>query len=187
MKILPDHTPRASLDLISAIGENMMGAALPAVYVVGVRGYYRDSMGKVGENDRALYDDALFIVGPHAFGAFNANTDPSAYKYGIATLVPGVHWYHPGNHGISKPGGGYPAFRPATPDEALPVMRDGKAGKSDGIAINIHKGGYTTTSSAGCQTIHPDQWDEFHAMLTKALHDAGAKKFPYILIEGPIL
>ena len=44
-----------------------------------------------------------------------------------------------------------------------------------------------TTSSAGCQTIHPDQGDRFHAMLTKALNAAGVTKFPYILIEGPIL
>lgn len=187
MKMIPDNPPRASLDLISSIAEKQMGAALPSVYVVGVRGYYRDTMGQVGKNDRSLYDDALFIVGPHSFGSFNANTDPSVYKSGIATLIPGVHWYRPGNHGISRPGGGYPAFRPATKDEALPVQRDGKAGTSDGIAINIHKGGYTTTSSAGCQTIHPDQWDAFHAMLTKSLHDAGEKKFPYILIEGPIL
>jgi lysozyme len=186
MKLLPDHPPRAGLQLIEKHAQRALGTALPAVHVVGVRGYYRDTMGKPGENDRALYDDALFIVGPGFFGGFNANTDPSRFKSGIATLVPGVHWYRPGNHGISKPGGGYPAFRPATPGEALPVMRDGQAGKSDGIAINIHKGGYSTTSSAGCQTIHPDQWDRFHAMLTKALKAAGVTKFPYILLEGPL-
>lgn len=188
MKILPDSPPRAGLDLIARLAAKAMGAAaLPPVYLVGVRGYYRDSMGKPGANDRALYDDALFIVSPDSFGGFNANTDPSAYQFGIASLIPGVHWYRPGNHGISRPGGGYPAFRPATPNEDLPVMRDGKAGKSDGIAINIHKGGYSSTSSAGCQTVHPDQWDQFHATLTQALKAAGAKKFPYLLIEGPIL
>ena len=182
----PRSRPKAGIGLILAIAEKAMGPALPSVFVVGVRGYYRDTMGKAGENDRNLYDDALFIVAGDRFASFNANTDPSKYTQGIATLIPGVHWYRPGNHGISRPGGGYPAFRPATPDEALPVMRDGHAGKSDGIAINIHRGGYRTTSSAGCQTIHPDQWDEFHAMLTKALANAGVKKFPYILIEGPI-
>jgi len=186
MRILPSKPPQATYSKIVDIAESIMGNATPSVFVVGVRGYYRDTMGKVGVNDRALYDDALFIVSPDSFGAFNANTDPSAYRYGIASLIPGVHWYRPGNHGISRRGGGYPAFRPATPDEALPVMRDGKAGKSDGIAINIHRGGFTTTSSAGCQTIHPDQWDKFHSMLTTALKKAGLKKFPYLLIEGPI-
>ena len=186
MRILPDQRPKAGFCQIVDLAEKVMGATLPEVFVLGVRGYYRDTMGKVGVGDRNLYDDALFIVSPDSFGGYNGNTDPSAFKYGIATLIPGVHWYRPGNHGISRPGGGYPAFRPATPGEALPVMRDGKAGKSDGIAINIHRGGYTSTSSAGCQTIHPDQWDAFHAMLTKALAASGAKKFPYILITGPI-
>lgn len=186
MKISPPHRPLAGLELIETIAESIVGPGIPPVYVVGVRGYYRDTMGKVGENDRAIYDDAMFIVSPDSFQSFNANTDPSQFKAGIATLVPGVHWYRPGNHGISRPGGGYPAFRPATPGEALPVMRDGKAGKSDGIAINIHRGGYTTTSSAGCQTIHPEQWDEFHAMLSAALKKAGMQKFPYILTTGPI-
>jgi lysozyme len=187
MKILPASRPKAGFCQIVDLAEGVMGNALPEVFVVGVRGYYLDTMGAAGSNDRNLYDDALFVVSGDCFGGFNANTDPSAFKYGIASLIAGVHWYRPGNHGISRPGGGYPAFRPATPDEALPVMRDGKAGKSDGIAINIHRGGYTTTSSAGCQTIHPEQWDEFHAMLTKALTQARAKKFPYILITGPII
>lgn len=186
MSITPSGRPKARFDLVLSFAQKAMGAALPGVFVVGVRGYYRDTMGKTGANDRNLYDDAIFVVAGDLFASFNANTDPSKYSQGIATLVPGVHWYRPGNHGISRPGGGYPAFRPATPDEALPVMRDGKAGKSDGIAINIHRGGYKTTSSAGCQTIHPDQWDGFHALITKALAKAGVKKFPYILIEGPI-
>jgi lysozyme len=189
MSMTPNSRPQASLSKIEAIMRSAfsLGTPLPDVCVVGVRGYYEDSMGKPGENDRGIYDDAIFLVTKDRFASFNGNTDPSRFKHGIATLIPGVHWYHPGNHGISKPGGGYPAFRPATPDEALPVMRDGHAGKSDGIAINIHKGGYSTTSSAGCQTIHPDQWDEFHSMLTRALNVAGVRKFPYILIEGPIL
>jgi lysozyme len=143
-------------------------------------------MGKPDQNDRGIYDDALFIIGPRTFESFNANTDPSIWRPGIATLVPGVHWYKPGNHGISKPGGGYPAFRPATPDEALPVYRDGQARKSEGIAINIHRGGYTTTSSAGCQTIHPDQWDHFHRTLTLALVTSKQKRFPYILTDQAI-
>lgn len=159
---------------------------LPAVYVVGVRAYYRDSMGGPG-NQRSIYDDALFIVAPDIFAAFNGNTDPSAYRKGIATLCLGVHWYKPGNHGISRPGGGYPAFRPATPNEELPVQRDGVKVPWPGVAINIHRGGANSTSSEGCQTIPPGQWDDFHRMLTAALKKAGQKKFPYILVEGPLV
>ncbi len=163
--------------------------AVPEVFVVGVRGYYRDTMGEPGRNDRGIYDDAIFVVGPETFAAFNANTDPSAFRSGVASLLPGVHWYRPGNHGITRPGGGYPAFRPATKDEALPVRRDGDPdvpSTRPGIAINIHRGGRTGTSSLGCQTIPPSQWDAFHALLTLQLRKTGLKMFPYILIEGPI-
>lgn len=127
-----------------------------------------------------------FIVSPTIFAAFNANTDPSAFRKSIATLLPGVHPYRPGNHGISRPGGGYPAFRPATPNEALPVRRDGETtipSARPGIAINIHRGSRTTTSSEGCQTIPPAQWPHFHATLTAELKRHALKSFPYILLD----
>jgi lysozyme len=114
------------------------------VALVGIRGYYADSMGVKGKNDRNLYDDAIILLSPSCHATFNANTDPSIFKKGIASLLPGVHRYKKGKHGISKPGGGYPALRPATPNETLPVFRDSE-GESLGIAINIHKGGYNTT------------------------------------------
>ena len=122
--MIPNSRPKATRALIERLAKKA-AKELPAVYLVGVRGYYRDTMGKVGTNDRGIYDDALFIVGPETFTAFNANTDPSAFRKNVATLVPGVHPYRPGNHGISRPGGGYPAFRPATKNEELPVTRDG--------------------------------------------------------------
>jgi lysozyme len=160
----------------------------PEFYVLGVRGYYRDTMGKAGVNDRGIYDDAMFVVGPETFVAFNANTDPSMFRKGVASLIPGWYPFRPGNHGISRPGGGYPAFRPATKGEALPVIRDGEDGRSkrDGVAINIHKGGYNTTSSEGCQTIYPPEWPAFHALVHMELKRAGLKRFWYGLLDGPI-
>lgn len=151
------------------------------VYLVGIRGYYLNSMGKPGENDRGIYDDAIILVGPNLYETFNGNTDPSRYKAGIATLIPGLHYYRKGRHGISK-GSGYPAFRPDTADESLPVTRDGQEGIKKGIAINIHKGGYNTTSSEGCQTIHPDQWQKFITKAYKAMDLEGQRRIPYILI-----
>jgi len=183
--MIPASSPRATRALIERLAKKA-AKELPAVYLVGVRGYYRDTMGKTGTNDRGIYDDALFIVGPETFATFNGNTDPSAWRKGIATLVPGVHPYRPANHGISRPGGGYPAFRPATKNEELPVTRDGVVNPRPGVAINIHRGSRTTTSSEGCQTVPPAQWDAFHALLTKELKAAGQKTFPYILLEGPI-
>ncbi len=163
---------------------------VPEVIVVGVRGYYRDTMGAPGKNDRGIYDDAIFVIGPDTYASFNANTDPSAWRSGVASLLPGVHRYRPGNHGITRPGGGYPAFRPATKGEALPVRRDGESAvpsSRPGIAINIHRGGYNTTSSEGCQTIHPSQWDAFHSLVTMQLKRTGTTRFPYVLVDGPIV
>lgn len=159
----------------------------PEFFVGGVRGYYRDTMGEPGRNDRGLYDDAMFVVGPEVLVTFSANTDPSAFRKGVASLIPGWYPYKPGNHGITRPGGGYPAFRPATKNEELPVTRDGIAVPWPGVAINLHKGGWNTTSSEGCQTIHPSQWDAFHALVTMELKKHGLKRFWYGLIDGPII
>jgi len=186
------NKPRASQFAVMAAAVKVWVKAypdelLPPMFVCGIRGYYRDTMGAKGKNDRGIYDDAIFVVGPETFAAFNANTDPSRYRPGVASLISGVHPYKPGNHGISKPGGGYPAFRPNTKGEALPVMRDGMDGIKQGIAINIHRGGYTTTSSLGCQTIHPSQWDAFYLLTRSEMKKAGQKGFEYILCDGPIV
>ena len=153
-----------------------------AVALVGIRGYYRDTMGVPGENDRGIYDDAIFLVSPNAYAAFNANTDPSVKRKGIAVLKCGVHRYRKGKHGLSKPGGGYPALRPATPNEELPVTRDGE-GDSMGIAINLHRGGFSTTSSLGCQTIYPTQWQAFVSLVYLEMDRANQKTIPYLLVE----
>ena len=154
------------------------------VYLVGVRGYYRRTMGDPAGNDRAIYDDAIFLVTPREMTAFNANTDPAVFRRGIASLLPGIHYYKKGKHGLSRPGGGYPALRPATADESLPVRRDGQAGLSKAIAINIHRGGYHTTASEGCQTIYPPQWEEFIQKVYQAMDAAGQKQIPYLLVEN---
>lgn len=182
MPIIPDSRPRltreSALQRIKAAHGYIPRAN--EVLLVGIRGYYHD---QTSQNQRGIYDDAIAIIGPEHFSAYNANTDPSIQRKGIATLLPGIHPYRPGNHGISRPGGGYPAFRPATRDEALPVSRDGIAGKaSPGIAINIHRGGNGTTSSEGCQTIPPAQWDAFHATLRDQMKRYAQKAFNYVLV-----
>lgn len=156
------------------------------VVLLGIRGYYKRTMGNPDSNDRGIYDDAIFIISPDHFSSYNANTDPSKYIKGIATLKTGVHYYKKGNHGISRPGGGYPALRPATRGEKLPVTRDAENGAivdDYGIAINIHKGSRNSTSSEGCQTIYPDQWSDFINAVYDEMRRYKQEVIPYILIE----
>lgn len=169
----------------------LLAAEEGKMFAVMIPGYYGKSMGGTPGNDRGVYDDCMVVVSPTTFATFNANTDPSVFrnktksKQGIATLKPGVHPFKPGNHGISRPGGGYPAFRPATKEERLPVFRDGDPDENAyGVATNIHKGGYNGTSSEGCQTIFPDQWAEFYAVVMGQLRRTGQKQFNLIKLAA---
>ena len=152
------------------------------VVLVGIRGYYSETFAPSG-NNRGIYDDAIILLSPSVHATFNANTDPSVFRKGIAVLKTGVHRFRKGNHGISKPGGGYPALRPANAKEQLPVTRD-IIGDDMGIAINIHKGGYNTTSSEGCQTIYPSQWDGFINLVYSEMNRYNQKTIPYLLVEN---
>jgi lysozyme len=60
-------------------------------------------------------------------------------------------------------------------------------GIKQGIAINIHRGGHTTTSSLGCQTIPPAQWNAFYLLARAEMKKANQKGFEYILCDGPIV
>jgi len=133
--------------------------------VVGIRSYYLDSARPSGVDDRGIYTDALFVDTPDAFAAFNGNTDPSrpgnartrGGRGGIAVLNPGM-WYA---HRLDRCKGGYLALcqrlgqvsvnRPGTLHSAETRM----------FGIDIYKGGYNSTTSAGSQTVHPDQWTAF--------------------------
>jgi len=190
----PASRPQASLDTVLAAAkkqwdESHPGYPLPPTFILFVRGYYFRTMGDPAKNDRGIYDDAAFIVTPQTLASFNANSDPSAFRKGIATLLPGFYPYRLGNHGISRPGGGYPALRPATPGEALPVTRDGDPripSATPGIAINIHKGSLRSTSSAGCQTIHPSQWVEFYRLAAAETKKQPNQRIWVGITNGPI-
>jgi lysozyme len=162
-----------------------LGIVLPPVFFAAIRGYYSETFSPTG-NNIGVYDDAIFIITPEKIYSYNGNTDPSRNRFGMATLLPGWHLYRKGNHGITRPGGGYPAFRPATPEEKLPVRRHGEPkipSSRPGIAINIHRGGQNGTSSEGCQTIHPDQWAEFYLAATTEMDRLSMTKIGYLLME----
>ena len=156
------------------------GLAPPAL--LGRRGYFRDTMGAVGENDIGVYDDAMFVVTPGAYRTFNANVDPSRQKPGMATLAAGTWRYKLGIHNISKaPERRYPALIQAAP---VTVSRFGgglTASVTGWFGINIHRGGDTTTSSAGCVTIHPSQWDEFYKLVSSSMSYYGLDTINFLL------
>jgi lysozyme len=158
------------------------------VVLVGIRGYYLDSMGVKGKNDRGVYDDAFFWITKNSFVAFNGNTDPSRFKKGrgkgkgkgMASLKTGVWSYKTGMHNGSVV---HPAFRQAAD---VVVIRDGIDGdyEDEGqFGINIHMGGKNGTSSLGCQTVPRNQWDSFKSFGYDQIKLFELKSFPYVLID----
>ncbi len=195
---LPTARPRLTRAQMDALLMRKVGAGFLAAHplmIVGVRGYYRDSLGRPNANDRGIYDDALFIVSPEAFVAYNANVDPSGYRKGVgigsrkgmASLKSGTWQAH--RFGLHK--GKYMALIQTGGE--VTVSRDGDPPYEDigYFGINIHKGGINTTSSEGCQTIPPVQWDGFIAVAmdqAKRLFGTNWAKttIPYLLTEDAL-
>lgn len=201
------NPPKAPESLIRSL---LQGAGLltekEPVAALGVRGYRRDTMGKPGENDVNIYDDALFLCAPGVFMAANGNTDPSRIGWNasigkeFAMLCPGTWYFVRGAHKQRVP-----ALRQADEDQAdvcgipnhghftvwrakdMEQVRAGTARKETGyFAINIHRGGDTTTSSWGCQTIPPAEFDPFMSKVWQEMIKHGQKRIAYHLMEGPI-
>lgn len=186
------NRPRWDKAKVETILQQQFDAAkrkMTRVVLLGVRGYFEDSMGVVDQNDRGIYDDALFVYSPLAFRSFNANTDPSRKGTnpdtgkGYAVLTPGIWDYKIGIHGLSKPKEQqYEAYVQAG---QVVIDRDGEGGVEKGFfGINIHRGGINGTSSLGCQTIIPPQWQEFHDLVNTELAKFGQNIIPYVLIES---
>lgn len=181
MSAKPSSKPQLpSIDvrkLAEHIGIRVVDAGEVAVFAI--RGYYRDSMGKPGKNDRGIYDDAAWIILHDRCVPFNFNTDPSGFASGRAVLEPGVWLFIPGKHHLgSPPPKGRPAFRQFG---LFNVRRDGRDGVDRGnFGINLHDGGDENTSSEGCQTVPKSQWADFKGLIQKTLGvtDEGSMKHP---------
>lgn len=179
---------------------NLVSRETWPVVALAIRGYYLDSMGVPGKNDRMRYDDAHFVVWPDGLARFVGNTDPNGFRAGkgtgagkgMAMLKPGIHFYGTGHHK------GQRAFRQAEP---FTVIRDGNPPYDDRgwHAINWHSGGgdensYGKTSSLGCQTNPPLQFAVLRPLIYRLLEayssprgktdwEEGVRIFPYVLIE----
>lgn len=202
----PELTQQAAADLSVNNTEK--------AYLLAVRGFNK-SKNKSQKNEINIYDDAIFLITPEEVTGFNFNTDPSKEKPGMAVMQPGVYKYKKGLHGLHhldlnnghdkwlyqelihtgrdlkpEPDRIFPywALRQAGP---ITVLRDGsktpetKVDQRDWPWINIHRGGVNTTSSEGCQTVHPEQWQEFRNKVYKALADYQLQEINYILSLAP--
>jgi len=178
------------------------------VILLGIRGFFDPAMG----NKRGVYDDAVFLITDEGIEGFNFNTDPSIDRPGIAVLQDGKYDYTQDLHGVHHlnlkdindkvlyntliahhkdltpiPGKILPyfAFRQAGP---VLLKRDGDSDAAlDGWPsapawIDIHKGGVNTTSSEGCQTVFPDQWEDFRDKGYAGMDKNSMHKISYVLL-----
>jgi lysozyme len=161
---------------------NGVDLAARRVVIVGIRGYYKNTMGAPGVNDRGIYDDAIFVISaaggdgsPGEFRGFQANTDPSVRRSGIATLLPGLYdvvkWRHHGKYA------------------ALQIVndrleRDGRAGVDAGRhGINFHYGGSANTGSEGCQTMTKADFLAFQPLVYRLMDRHAMSIVRYLLVE----
>lgn len=184
MSILPASKPKLTqLEAYAYLDKFPIGDY--KVKLLGIRSYFKKTMGNPVTGDIGIYDDAIFIVCGNLFASYNANTDPSVARKGVATLVaPQMVLYKIGMHGVS---GDHP-YRALRQYSRVTVMRHGQPGMFTDTAVepfytDIHKGGYGITSSLGCQTIYPDQWLSFFHSVEDQLTRYKQTIIPYCLIE----
>ena len=105
--MLPPAQPQPDVDRVRRLLATLRDE--DRVLLLGVRGYYKRSMGNPAENDRGIYDDALILWNNGTIATWNFNTDPSRYRAataerkGMAVLEPGRWLYKLGTHGLSRP------------------------------------------------------------------------------------
>lgn len=165
------------------------------VIIIGIRGYYANSIGLPGKNDRGVYDDAMFIITPDFFKSFNANCDPSSYRKGygfednkgMASLKANLVYF---SWKLDYHKGKYLALCQRV--GPMTVIRDGVNGDyehtSAWIGCNNHKGGINTTASLCCQTVPPQQWDEYIEDVSREMKkyygaDFMKKCVPYAFVD----
>lgn len=189
--MIPKHKPDQERELTEEI-LRLNGIADPIV-ILGVRGFFPV------ESERGTYNDAIFLVTPNDHIAFNANTDPNGFRpgnghgleKGMATLMPQLCKYklglHKGKYLALVEAGQVRVLRDAdasVPDYFVKEAHGHRYYEAYGFfGINIHCGSWSSTSSLGCQTIPPGQYQEFISACESAMKSEGMTTIHYLLIE----
>ncbi|MEL6503468.1 MAG: glucosaminidase domain-containing protein [Pseudomonadota bacterium] len=181
--VAPKGRPQQPSKVTRAILQDWDHAYEGQTVMLAVRGYFRDSKGKPGVNDRGIFDDAVFVVSPRGVWAFNFNVDPSRYRDGIASYKADQSIsFKQGIHGYSKPAHlRYPALEQVS---VAHITRDEQADEVGDFHMNIHKGSASgSTSSLGCCTVPVEQWDEFFGVVCREMDADGQKLIHMVLLE----
>lgn len=197
MNILPPARPKQTRLTTEALLEPY---GSPEIALLAYRGYYRDTLGIYGKNDRKIFDDAIFFISPKVYRTFNVNTDPNGFRQGhgtaestkgMASLKPGKYPYklgmHKGQYKCLVQAGPVTVYRDA--DDKVPeskvIMHQGiRAYEDTGeFGIHVHHAGHTSTSSLGCITLPPEQYDEFIDLVESQMALSGVTEIPLVLVE----
>lgn len=175
-EVLPASRPR----ILRGEAEKLLAAyGVKSPAILGIRGYYGDTMGVKGKNDRGVFDDALVIVTPRLYRTFNGNTDPSETGGRLAVLQCGAWDFKRGIHHPGTPG----AYKCLVQAGPVTVLRDNGVRETGEFYIHIHHAGFNTTTSAGCQTVYRGQWDEFEELYEREMDFYKLAEIPYVLTE----
>lgn len=194
--MIPSTRPRLPEGRLRALVSSKI-PNIPDLTVVGIRGYYLNTMGVPRKNDINIYDDAIILLTPNVYATYNGNVDPSKKGIRMAWLCPGVYKdaYILGKHrglyeALVQRGGPVTVYRPKTLDDIEDLDENDFTLETGYFGINIHKGGLSSTNSLGCQTIHPSQWNGFmYNCTTEAKRIYGdhyykKARFTYILFRS---
>lgn len=173
------------------------------IIIAGFRGYYL-SMGKKGQNDHGVFDDAIMLHSLNVYMACNGNVDPTAQPGAVTGRAKLTSGFWP-MWKLDKHRGKYLAFcqraaecvvyRDNTEDFMAGTIHS-KYGRCLGkglwkgyFGINGHMASETYTSSEGCQTVPKSQWDALIAVgIAEAKRFWGAKwqqgVIPYVLFDA---
>jgi hypothetical protein len=192
--ILPENRLRISAkEILALLKPYKKKLAKHEVFMVAVRGYYKNTGIEADSEIPQIYQDALFVYSPSALVAFHANTDPRVKRRKTPTdlQVPVLQaglWlgYRFENYKGKKEK--YPAL--IQKEGTVTVIRDGSTETEELEAgMDILKGAVGTTSPNGCQAIQPAQWDSFYSLVRdQAMYHNGSEwrkmGVPYLLLDA---